>query len=96
MRDATTGPWVVYRMPMKYRPEGIRGVCEQAEWEAMELANPGVNTLIQASIASEGEAEQLARGSSGQTRPRTARRALTSWPEAAIATLAADSPPAAG
>ena len=62
----------------------------------MELANPGVNTMIQGGIASEVEAERLARSSSDEARPRSARRALTSWPEAVVAAFAADSPPATG
>jgi hypothetical protein len=95
MRHATVGPWVVYQMPVKGVPAGIRGICEQSEWAAMELARPGVNTLIQAGIANEGEAEQLARGSSGEARTRNARRALTSWPDMAASVLAKPVLPAA-
>jgi hypothetical protein len=40
-------------------------VCEQGEWEAMELAEPGVNTLVRGRIGTEEEAEKLARGKSG-------------------------------
>jgi hypothetical protein len=94
MPNATAGTWVVYRMPVKGVPEGMRGICEQWEWDAMERANPGVNTLIQAGIANEGEAERLARGSSGEARPRNAKPART-WPDAAAEVLA-KSPPAAG
>jgi hypothetical protein len=83
MRHTTAGGWVVYQMPMKGSPEGIRGICEQWEWDAMELARPGVNTLIQAGIANEGEAERLARGSSGETRPRNAPKLPASRPDAA-------------
>ena len=82
MRDEISGPWVVYRMPVKGIPLGIRGVCRQLEWDAMELARPGVNTLIQSGITNEGEAERLARGSAGEARPRGPRRAITSWPDA--------------
>jgi len=96
MPDATAGTWVVYRMPVKGVPTGMRGVCEQWEWDAMELAKPGVNTLIQAGIVSEGEAERLARGSSGEVRPRGAKRVLTSWPDMAAAVLAKAATPAAG
>ena len=92
MRRATT--WVVYQMPVKGVPEGVRGICEQWEWDAMELARPGVNTLVQAGIANEGEAERLARGSSGETRPRNAKPAA-SW-AAAAAEILAKAPPAAG
>jgi hypothetical protein len=96
MRDATDGTWVVYQMPVKGIPAGIRGICQQWEWEALELAKPGIHTLIQAGIANEGEAERLARGSAGEARPRGAKRAITSWPEAAVAALALAESPAAG
>jgi hypothetical protein len=92
MRRATT--WVVYQMPVKGVPEGVRGICEQWEWDAMELAKPGVNTLIQAGITNEGEAERLARGSSGETPPRNAKRVVTSWPHAAAEVLAKAGPAA--
>jgi hypothetical protein len=96
MPRATTGRWVVYQMPVKGSPEGVRGICEQWEWEAMELARPGVNTLIQGGIANEGEAERLARGSSGETKPRTATRTITSWPDAAAEALGKTATPATG
>ncbi len=53
--------WVVYRMPIHNKPNGVNAVCQQSEWDAMELARPGYHTLIQAGITSEGEAERLAR-----------------------------------
>jgi hypothetical protein len=62
----------------------------------MERAKPGVNTLIQAGITNEGEAERLARGSAGETKPRGAKRAITSWPDAATAVLAEPAARAAG
>lgn len=62
--------WVVYRMPMKGMPDGMNAVCEQDEWDAMELQRPGFNTLIREGITSEGEAERLARGKSGDPVPR--------------------------
>ena len=54
--------WVVYRMTVPGKPSGGNAVCEQGEWNAMERAQPGYHTLIRAGIASEGEAERLARG----------------------------------
>jgi hypothetical protein len=87
MRTATAESWVVYRMPVKGVPAGIRGICEQAEWDAMELARPGVNTLIQAGILNEGEAERLARGTSGETPPRGSRKTISSWPGEVAAAL---------
>jgi hypothetical protein len=53
--------WVVYRMTIHGKPNVVNAVCEQSEWEAMERAAPGYHTLIRAGIASEGEAERLAR-----------------------------------
>ena len=50
--------------------------CEQREWEAIELAQPGVHVLIRAGIKTEQEAEKLARGTAGDTPPRNAGRRL--------------------
>ena len=55
--------WVVYRMTVRGKIAGVNAVCEQAEWDAMERAQPGYHTLIRAGITNEGEAEQLARSS---------------------------------
>ena len=96
MRAAIAESWVVYRMPVRHCPEGMRAVCEQAEWDAMELANPGVNTLIRADIPNEGEAERLARGASGAARTRGAGRAITSWPWEVAPVLAGTTGPVAG
>jgi hypothetical protein len=62
--------WVVYKMTLHGKQVGVNAVCEQAEWDAMELCRPGYHQLIQSGIANEGEAERLAR--SGQCRaPRS-------------------------
>jgi hypothetical protein len=53
--------WVVYRMTIHGKVSGMNAVCEQREWDAMELAQPGRHALIQAGITNEGEAERLAR-----------------------------------
>jgi hypothetical protein len=61
--------WVVY----KSRHAGEHGpnaVCEQAEWDAMELADPGAQRLLRAGIASEAQAEALARELPGGTAPK--------------------------
>jgi len=52
--------WVVYRTT-RGKAVSVNAVCEQVEWDALERAQPGVHTLIRAGIASEGEAEWLAR-----------------------------------
>jgi hypothetical protein len=57
--------WVVYQMHVRGNADGMNAVCEQSEWDAMELAQPGQHKLIRAGIANEAEAERLARGSSG-------------------------------
>jgi hypothetical protein len=69
--------WVVYLMTMHKSPSGMRAVCGQAEWDAMERARPGYHTLIRAGIPTETEAELLARGTSGDTVPRGVRRPPT-------------------
>jgi hypothetical protein len=55
------GPWVVYRLTVKGQPSGINVVCEQAEWDALEVEHPGVHTLVKRGITNEGEAERHAR-----------------------------------
>jgi hypothetical protein len=57
--------WVVYLMTVKKNAAGMNAVCEQSEWDAMELAKPGLHTLVRSGIASEAEAERLARGTAG-------------------------------
>jgi hypothetical protein len=94
MRHIAVDVWVVYQMPMRGCPDGIRAVCEQKEWELMDHAKPGYYTLIQSGIANEGEAEQLARGASGADRPRGTGRRLRSWPGEATAISPDNDPPA--
>jgi hypothetical protein len=66
--------WVVYEVTVPRKPGGARAVCERSEWDALELARPGVHTLVLAGIASETEAEKLARGTAGDRPPRLATR----------------------
>ena len=61
--------WVVYLMNGK-KTIGMKAVCEQSEWDAMELAHPGIRHLVRDGIATESEAELLARGDSGAGKPR--------------------------
>jgi hypothetical protein len=60
-----TGPWVVYQMTVHNKPTSQNAVCTQDEWDAMELGRPGYHRLVRAGIASETEAELIARGTSG-------------------------------
>jgi hypothetical protein len=58
---ARSNSWVVYKMTICGKPSGLQAVCEQGEWEAMELARPGYHMLVLGGITNEGEAERLAR-----------------------------------
>jgi hypothetical protein len=58
--------WVVYKMTLHGKKEGVNAVCDQAEWDAMELTRPGYHQLIQSGIANESEAEQLARSTQSE------------------------------
>jgi len=60
-QEASNVTWVVYLMTMHKRTEKICAVCQQNEWDAMELARPGYHHLIRGGIATEVEAEKLAR-----------------------------------
>jgi hypothetical protein len=59
------GSWVVYLKTLHGHPDGVRAICAQHEWEQMEQANPGYHKFIQGGIATEREAELLARGTTG-------------------------------
>jgi hypothetical protein len=61
------GSWVVYLMHLP-KKETRNAVCQQSEWDEMELAQPGKHFIIQSGIESEAEAELLARGASGDPR----------------------------
>jgi hypothetical protein len=63
--------WVVYQTVGKNG--GGRAMCPTAEWTTLEAAG---HLLIQAGLTNEGEAERLARGTSGDAKPRNANRAL--------------------
>ena len=66
--------WVVYLMTVHGRESGVNAVCEQAEWDQIELANPGRHALVRSGISNEAEAERLARGTSGDARVHLPRR----------------------
>ena len=85
MRRLKVEEWVVYRMPARGCPDGLRGVCPQDEWEALVRAQPGRLTLIQEHMPNEAQAEQLARGRSGEA-PTLASR----WAARLAAAEAAD------
>jgi hypothetical protein len=60
-RTSHVGPWVVYQVTRKGQPTGNNVVCEQAEWDALEVEQPGVHKLVMGGFANEGEAERHAR-----------------------------------
>jgi hypothetical protein len=53
--------WVVYSQPVHGQEGAVSAVCEQGEWDALEIIQPGRRTLVQSGITSEAEAERLAR-----------------------------------
>ena len=66
--------WVVYEIGAAGKDQGINVVCEQGEWDALELAQPGKHKLIRKGITNESEAERLARGTSGDSRAATHKK----------------------
>jgi hypothetical protein len=82
MNAPNPASWVVFQTPVQGGPGTVRGICRQAEWDVMTHARPGFYTLVKAGITSEGEAERLARGTSGDPPPRPPRPQFgTSQPE---------------
>jgi hypothetical protein len=74
-KEAKIASWVVYTTGITGKMGGgVNVVCGQSEWEEMERAQPGRHTLVRDGIASESEAEKLARGTSGDAKPRLPRR----------------------
>jgi len=53
--------WVVYGVAVHGKPGEARAVCAQGEWDEMERQQPGLHKLIKKGIASEAQAEALAR-----------------------------------
>ena len=80
MRTTRQQSWCVYETTLKGRAEATRSVCESGEWEAMSAAKPGLYTLVMAGIATEGEAERMARGKSGDAAPRKGANATHPHP----------------
>jgi hypothetical protein len=52
-------------MVLRGEPFGGNVVCEQREWDAMQASRPGQHLLVRSGIATEQEAEKLARGTAG-------------------------------
>ena len=68
--------WVIYQAVNKGVVDGPNAVCERDEWEEMERVRPGCTSLVQLGIATEGLAERLARGTSGDPKPRHTRETV--------------------
>ena len=65
--------WVIYQAVNKGLVSGPNAVCELSEWEAMERTRPGCTSVVQTGIADEAVAERLARGTSGDPKPKVTR-----------------------
>jgi hypothetical protein len=67
--------WAVYQVTIQGAP-GPNVVCSQGEWDAIEQAQPGLHRLVRGGITSEGEAERLARGTSGDSKPAPCKKLI--------------------
>jgi hypothetical protein len=63
---STVETWTVYQA-VKGNAAGIRSVCTDSEWQALEMSHPGINVLVQQGLTHEADAERLARGTSGDS-----------------------------
>ncbi|MBA4189861.1 MAG: hypothetical protein C0467_17905 [Planctomycetaceae bacterium] len=79
-RTETCMAWVVYRMTLPKQAIGGNVVCEQTEWDALELARPGYHVLLHSGLKTEQEAEKLARGTAGDPPIRGAKKAAMTPP----------------
>ncbi|MFL5328713.1 MAG: hypothetical protein ACJ8C4_07340 [Gemmataceae bacterium] len=65
--------WVIYQACVPGDPTCSNpAVCSQFEWERMVATRPGRHRLLHSGIASEGEAERLARQQVPQSAPAPA------------------------
>ena len=61
--------WVVYES-MDGPRLGMKSVCDEEEWTSLAASKTTAVKLIKKGIGSESEAEKLARGTSGDRKPR--------------------------
>ena len=73
MRTRRDLSWVVYESLVGRAAERVRSVCGASEWPALAAERPGSRTLVTVGVATEGEAERLARGTAGDTPPRVSK-----------------------
>ena len=57
------GPWVVYCLTDRNAPGNL--VCQRQEWDEIQVRRPGVYELVEGEIATEADADRIARGTSG-------------------------------
>jgi hypothetical protein len=79
-KPARVASWAVYQVTIQGQP-GPNVVCPQHEWDAIEKSTPGLHRLIRGGIANEGEAERLARGTSGDDPVRLRKLPTATPPE---------------
>ena len=72
MRREPLVTWVVYEKQMPGKPK-MTVMCEQSEWDALELTQPNFCTAVRTDITNEGEAEQLARSGAVTVKEKIAR-----------------------
>jgi hypothetical protein len=74
MRSASEAKsWAVYQIAPRGNEPVTNAMCDQRDWEQIEKSSNGRCTLIRGNITNEGEAERLARGTSGDTKPRVSK-----------------------
>jgi hypothetical protein len=69
-RTTETHSLAVYRIAATGKLEAVNAMCDQADWPEVERLAKGRNTLVRGNIVSESEAERLARGTSGDRKPK--------------------------
>ena len=70
-------------MTIHGKAQQVNAVCEQDEWDEMEARRPGYHTLLHTGLKTEQEAEKLARGTAGESKPRGHKKQV---PPALLAT----------
>jgi hypothetical protein len=73
MRAEKRLAWVVYQTTPHGQAVPLNAVCEQGEWDEMGTGQSGERTLVLGGITNEAEAERMARGTSGDPKPRLTR-----------------------
>jgi hypothetical protein len=81
MRREPVVTWVVYEKQMPGKPK-VTVMCEQSEWDALELTQPNPYTLVRDGITNEGEAERLARSGAVVVKVKERSRAVPAAAEA--------------